>query len=603
MFIYKSLNLFIASIVIVCLFGTLPQQSYAQVADPRVAKVSFTFDDGFESTLTQGATTLRKYNLKGTVYVSTGCVNNSGPCRTNVNPPAKYITWTQIGQLKNTYGWEIGAHTVNHKRLSELSASEKETELKGAKDELAKRGFVVTNFASPEGDYDYPSLAIAAKYYNTHRGFWDQSVNTWPYNDNIINVVQVQAGVTVTQVKAKIDQAILNKQWVVLVFHDIKTTASTNPDDYEYRTSDLDQIANYVRSKQSLGQIQPVTVAEAMTVTKPNLLQNGSFANGIANGWVTDNAPSVTKDTSSKGQFPSPGDSIKFAGSTKNSHLFTPAVAANPNATYAFKAFVNTLSKTAGEFGFYIDEYDAAGNWVSGKWLGAIWLPTVSHFATTYTPTSTNVKSFKIQTYLSGNSGGTVYVDNYQLYNMNASQPNAVPTPIPTVVPTKAPTQTPLTPTIQPTSVPQVNLVPNPSFEEVTNGFAANWEKDSLSFSIDSNTLGNSGPNSLKLVPNAANSHVFSQNIIVNPRSTYKWRTYVNSNRGAGEFGFYVDQYDDAGNWQGGQWKGMLSGPTQGIKEFEYAASVPTVTNIRLQYYAVQNSGITLYLDSIYFGL
>jgi peptidoglycan/xylan/chitin deacetylase (PgdA/CDA1 family) len=597
-YIYRFLKLFISlsTLVGLALFG-ISSAAAQSTADPREAKVSFTFDDGFESTLTQGATTLKKYNLKGTIYVSTGCINNSGPCRNNVNPPARYLTWTGISQLKNTYGWEIAAHTVNHRRLSELSNADKETELKGAKDELARRGYTVTNFASPEGDYDYPSLAVVAKYYNTHRGFWDQNVNNWPYNDNILNVVQVQAGVSVAQVKAKIDQAIINKQWVILVFHDIRTNASTNPDDYEYRTADLDQIASYVRTKQLQGQIKPVTIAEGLIQPKPNLLQNGSFTNGIANGWSTDNPSGVARDTTSKGQFPSPQDSVKFTGTAKAGHLFTPAVAANPNATYAFKTFVNTLGKTAGEFGFYVDEYDAAGNWISGKWLGAVWLPTVSHFTATYTPTSANVVTFKIQTYLSANAGGVVYADNYQLYNINSTQPSTVPTQVPTVTPTKVPAAT-----VAPTAVPTVNLVQNPSFEQVANGFATSWERDSQSFSIDTLSTGNDGPNSVKLSSTAADAHVFSQRIPVDARSTYTWRNYVKVVRGAGEFGFYIDEYDATGNWVSGQWKGMVSGATDGVKAFTYTASIPTVTEVRLQYYAVPNSTFSLYLDSVSFG-
>lgn len=388
----------------------------AQTAlSPRVAKVSFTFDDGYESTLQNAAPTLQKYNFKGTIYIPTGCINNTGDCRKNVNASAAYLTWSKIRQLQNIYDWEIAAHTVNHKRLSELDAARKEAEIKGAKDELTKRGFNAVSFASPEGDYDYESLAIIAKYYISHRGFWDQNTNTWPYNDNILNVVQVQSGVSVEDVKKKVDQAIRKKHWLILVFHDIKENASTDPVDYEYKTADLAEIAAYVQIKQQEGLLHSVTVSEGLAKAESNLIVNGTFTNGISNGWTTDNKKQVIKDTALHGQYPSARDSIKIVGTAKDSHLYTPPIVAHANTTYAFKAYVNTLNKTDGEFGFYVDEYDKNGKWISGKWLGAVWLPTVSHFTANYEPTSEHVATFKIQTYFSADAKGSVYVDNYQL--------------------------------------------------------------------------------------------------------------------------------------------------------------------------------------------
>ncbi len=80
--------------------------------------VSFTFDDGALSALTQAAPTLQKHGLTGTNYVTTDCVGMTtvpNTCRANTDVP--YMTWDQILQLQNTYGWEIGSHTVTHQCL------------------------------------------------------------------------------------------------------------------------------------------------------------------------------------------------------------------------------------------------------------------------------------------------------------------------------------------------------------------------------------------------------------------------------------------------------------------------------------------------------
>src|SRR5687768_8407010 len=60
-----------ASIIIA---STTFMSVYAAPANPTPnAKVSFTFDEGYDSTRTQAAPTLAKYGFSGTVYVTTGC--------------------------------------------------------------------------------------------------------------------------------------------------------------------------------------------------------------------------------------------------------------------------------------------------------------------------------------------------------------------------------------------------------------------------------------------------------------------------------------------------------------------------------------------------
>src|ERR1051325_8720864 len=95
----------------------LPMQAYAAGQSPApAAKVSFTFDDGYTSALTQAAPTLAKYGISGTNYIITGCVGmTTAPNTCRADTDKTYMTWDQIIQLKNTYGWDIGSHTVNHR--------------------------------------------------------------------------------------------------------------------------------------------------------------------------------------------------------------------------------------------------------------------------------------------------------------------------------------------------------------------------------------------------------------------------------------------------------------------------------------------------------
>lgn len=611
--ILNKLQIIIALGVII-VFGA--QKAYA--ANSGAAKVSFTFDDGYLNSLTEAAPTLAKYGIKATIYVPTGCINNTGNCRSNVDPQEKYMTWNQVKRLQDTYGWEIAGHTKNHRPLTTLSNSARMKEISDPLAQFAQRGIKISNIASPEGDYDYLTLSYMAKYYSSHRGFWDQNVNRWPYNDYILNVKQVQAGVSVSEVKQAVDQAIANKEWLILVFHGIKPNPSNDVMEYEYGTSQLNSIAGYVSAKVNAGNIQAVTIKQGLVVTETNILPNNSFSEGISNGWSTDNTQSVTIDTNNNGSYPSAVESLRFTGNGKAAHVFTPKIPAINGSTYAFKAFVNTLYKSGGEFGYYIDEYDTNGNWISGRWLGAVWLPTVSYFTSFYTPSSADVRTFSVQTYFSGNPNGVVYADNYQLYNITTDQGVVSPTPVP-VTPTLTPTQiipsptltlipTPtigitLTPTLipSPTGTEVINLVSNYSFEEYSDNWAVDWLTDNTYFTLDFGSQGNHGTNSLHLLSNSAVSHVFSKQISVEYGSEYSWKQYINTVTGNGEFGFYIDEYDANGNWISGQWKGMLDNPFSGIKEFSYTPTSSNVKSVRLQYYVTANSSFDLILDSVMF--
>ncbi|PIV01509.1 hypothetical protein COS55_01705 [Candidatus Shapirobacteria bacterium CG03_land_8_20_14_0_80_40_19] len=180
-------------------------------------------------------------------------------------------------------------------------------------------------------------------------------------------------------------------------------------------------------------------------------------------------------------------------------------------------------------------------------------------------------------------------------------------TPTPTVTSTVTPTGTPApsptipstpTPTITPTPV---NLVLNNSFEELTQGWANNWQRDSSSFSIDTNTNGNDGPNSLHLMPNTTSAHAFSSYINVSYGNNYVWKQYLKTVNAGGELGFYIDEYDTKGDWISGQWKDAIYSVFNGIKEISYTPTSSKVVSIGLQYYTTDSSTFDLYIDSVSF--
>jgi peptidoglycan/xylan/chitin deacetylase (PgdA/CDA1 family) len=548
------------------------------------AKISFTFDDSLASTYTNVLPTLNKYGLTGTDYVITGCVGMiTAPNTCHANPDTTYMSWNQIETLQND-GWEIGSHTVTHPYLATsdatdgqpnvLTAAQVTQELVQSKADLAAHGINATDFATPYGDYNNAVLTQIAKYYASQRGFADQNNNDWPaYNDYIINDYHVEGATTVAQVEAKINDAIANNRWLVLTMHNILPAPSTNPDDYEWGTAQLDQVAAYVKAKQDAGLISSVHVNQGLITSSTNLLPNGSFNNGLADGWTTDSPATVTADNGNNGSYPDPTNSIKLmSAAAGTAHLFSPKVNVSAGTTYVLKTFLNVQSISSGSVGFYIDEYDANGNWISGQYKKAEPTAFVEDMNFGYTPSSANVRTASLQIIVGG-TGITAYVDNAQWF------PSAV-----VVTPPSA----------------QTNLVANGTFD---SGIANGWTTDDpVNIIADSSSNGspNNPVNSVKMVAAATNNHLFSPKVAVDSTKQYTITSYLNLKAiTSGEVAFYIDEYDVNGNWISGQYKTGIHAVGAGDVSFVYAPSSVNVKSASLQIIVVGNSGITAYVDDI----
>ena len=543
--------------------------------------VSFTFDDGALSSLTQAAPTLQKYGLKGTNYVTTNCVGMTtvpNTCRANTDVP--YMTWDQILQLQNTYGWEIGSHTVTHQCLvsvgddcqaTKLTPAQVNSELMNSKSALAARGINATAFAPPYGDYDMSAVAQVAKYYSSMRGFADTGNNVWPLGDYLLRNVPVQERTTpVATLKAKVDEAIANKTWVVFTFHDIRPNPSQNPDDYQYGTAELDQLAAYVKTKVTAGQIKNVNVSGGLVNGSPNKMPNPTFNNGLGDGWRTDSPATITANSGNNGSYPDFAKSVKLVSGATTGHLFSPQVAVTPGTNYLYKAFLNVAALTSGEVGFYVDEYNSAGQWISGQFRkreNSRWVESMNFG---YTPSSTNVASASLQIWVAG-TGVTAYVDNVQLMALGAET----------------------------TPPPASNLVANGTFDA---GISSGWTSDSAA-TIVADAANHGSPanpvNSVKLTATTASKHLFSPQVAVTA-GTYKIAGYLNvAARTSGEAGFYIDEYNAAGQWISGQYKlGVTAAGVTNV-DLTYSPSTASVAKASLQVIVQGNSGLQAYFDDV----
>jgi hypothetical protein len=277
---------------------------------------------------------------------------------------------------------------------------------------LASHGITATSFASPFGDYNNASLAAIAKQYESHRGFHDTGHNPWPYDEYLLNVRQVQGGVTIEQVKQYIDETIAAKKWLVLVFHDIKENPNPDPEEYEYSPEGLAAIAAYVKQKE----LAVTTVSQGFIKSNVNLLPNSSFNEGLGGGWRSDTPDRVKPDAESNGSYPDPKHSLVLTAGNTSTHLYSPVLEVDAKKTYMIKSFLRVVTIVTGELGYYIDEYNADQKWVSGQWKKAEKNAFVENINIPYKPSSPEVKHARLQVYITPGSGVKAYVDNFQWF-------------------------------------------------------------------------------------------------------------------------------------------------------------------------------------------
>lgn len=556
--------------------GTIaPVLVHAATTNPApAAKVSFTFDDGLTSAYTTVAPLLKKYGLVGTNYVITGCVGmTKAPNTCHANTDATYMNWTQVQALQNTYGWEIGSHTATHPYLATKDASDGQpkvltqsqviTELTQSKTALKNHGIDAKAFASPYGDYNNAVLTQIAKLYQTQRGFADVGLNSWPNNEYLLYDFPVQSGVSVAQVEAQVDKAIANKQWLVLTFHDIKAKPSTNPDDYEYSTANLQAIAAYVQKKQAAGLIQSSKVSSGVVGSDQNMLTNGTFASGLT-GWTTDNTTAIKANAGNNGSYPQSADSVAFTNQSGTSHLFSQRVRVNYSTTYMLKSFLNLRTSTGGSVGYYIDEYDANGNWISGQYKRAEANAFVEDMNFSYKPTSANVNQASVQVIFSGAASG--FVDNFSMFALSSDT--------------------------------AVNLMPGGSFDQ---GISNGWRTDNAAaITAHSTTTTGGTTHDIQLGSvSTGEAHLFSPTIAVTAGRQYSVVNHLNIQTigTGGLIGFYIDEYDVSGNWISGQYRFDTAALGARDVSFSYLPSSANVTSASLQVIVGKTTGTVAYLD------
>lgn len=112
--------------------------------------VLVTFDDGFRTVFDRAAPIMRKYGIKGNVFVPTKYVEEENP---------HFMTWHMMKELCDAGDFSVAAHTHSHVDIRALDDAKMRSELQLSNDLIRDRlGITTKSFCMPYGKYDFQSV-------------------------------------------------------------------------------------------------------------------------------------------------------------------------------------------------------------------------------------------------------------------------------------------------------------------------------------------------------------------------------------------------------------------------------------------------------------
>ncbi len=191
--------------------------------------VSITFDDGFLSQHTEALRVMAPYAFKGTAYIIIDKIGNY----------TNFMTLAQVQALQSS-GWQISAHsytTGGHDTAfpNLTSQTALESEIIQTRDWLLRNGFNgYDHFAYPQGEITGGTLNVVSTvgtYFSSARSIYERSRETYPPADaRKLRVLYVQNTDTLASIQTEVTTAKANREWLILVFHNLTSSPSVTVD-------------------------------------------------------------------------------------------------------------------------------------------------------------------------------------------------------------------------------------------------------------------------------------------------------------------------------------------------------------------------------------
>jgi peptidoglycan/xylan/chitin deacetylase (PgdA/CDA1 family) len=153
------------------------------------------------------------------------------------------MTWAEITTLHNE-GNEIAAHSRTHRDLTTLTFSEVQGEVGGSYQDLVTRGLTPNTFVYPYGGVNSNvERLVRSTGFSGARGsyFGLDGVSADKFN---LHDILVNKTTPTSKIEKWIDQARVDKRWLVLELHDVLPRGG---DEYSITPKKLLNLVSYIR--------------------------------------------------------------------------------------------------------------------------------------------------------------------------------------------------------------------------------------------------------------------------------------------------------------------------------------------------------------------
>lgn len=221
--------------------------------------LTITFDDASRTQHEIGLEIARAFDMSGTIFVASGIADEAAR-----NPGGWGMDWRAVRDFRDA-GWEIGAHSDSHPKMTELTDERLVIETEVPHDEIAAHvGIAPVSFASPFGDFDDRTLEEITRRYAYHLMAWggNEGRNPWPGADpHRIGRMNVDKDVPAAGICAEIGDAAAKGTWLVLMFHGFR---AEDPQPYETTPDAFREILTCAAARREEGRLRIMTVQQAM---------------------------------------------------------------------------------------------------------------------------------------------------------------------------------------------------------------------------------------------------------------------------------------------------------------------------------------------------
>jgi peptidoglycan/xylan/chitin deacetylase (PgdA/CDA1 family) len=207
------------------------------------AIISMTFDDGYDDHF-KAAQIMNEYNLRGTAYVMTNQVDLEG-----------YLTKEDLLVMDESFGWSISSH---HKiPITEFSTPQLTQEVESTFTYLENLGFneTIPHFAYPLGKQDRElTLPYIRENFLTARVAGGGAETLPPSDWHMLRTYNVTPDKTPEMIAQRVQKAIDNNEWLILMFHYF--TDGKPEDDLTYNYDDFKKLCELI--SKSKAKVHPV---------------------------------------------------------------------------------------------------------------------------------------------------------------------------------------------------------------------------------------------------------------------------------------------------------------------------------------------------------